>query len=201
MGAEARRRFLAIGAAALVLALIVSLSAGCGQQTDPRVQKLLKDANARMSKAAEVAKSVEAFNREWEALVAGQVNAETSARLEDLFSKTKASETASLDETKAARDDYAKAAGLPVSSAMKKYIDLRRQALDQQEQFLSLELKAMDLRIKVVKGEAAGDPLQTLIELDKQIENLEQESAAHAKRAAALHKEASDYYGEQKLGG
>jgi hypothetical protein len=120
-----------------------------------------------MSKAAEVAKSVEAFNREWEALVAGQVNAETSARLEDLFSKTKASETASLDETKAARDDYAKAAGLPVSSAMKKYIDLRRQALDQH----------------------------------KQIENLEQESAAHAKRAAALHKEASDYYGEQKLGG
>jgi len=201
MGAESRRRLGIIAAAALVLALVAFLAVGCAGQTDPRVQQLLKDANARMSKAAEVTKSVEAFNKEWQTLLAGQVNADTAARLEELLTKTKTSETASLDETKAARADYAKAAGLPGSSSLKKYIDLRRQALDEQEQFLNLELKAMDLRIKVAKGEAAGDPLQTLIELEKQIENIEQQSAAHARRAAQLHKQAIDYYQEQKLGG
>lgn len=200
MGAESRRR-LGVTAAWLVLGLVALLAVGCGGQMDPRVQQLLKDANARMSKAAEVTKSIEAFNKEWQTLLVGQVNADTATRLEDLLTKTKASETASLDETKAARDDYAKAAGLPVSPSLKRYVDLRRQALGEQEQFLNLELKAMDLRIKVAKGEAAGDPLQTLIELEKQIDNIEQQSAAHARRAAELHKQAIDYYQEQNLGG
>lgn len=198
MGPEARRWLLAIACAVL---LLVALGAGCGQQTDPRVQRLLKDASAHVSKAAEVTKSIEAFNKEWQTLITGQANPQIATRLEELLSRTKASETASLDETIAARDDYAKAAKLPLSSSWKKYVDLRHQALDEQEKFLALELQAMDLRIKVAQGEVAGDQLQTLIDLEKKIGTLEEQSAAHARRAGALHKEASDYYREQKLGG
>jgi len=198
MGPEARRWLFA---PALAVAILVSLAAGCGQQTDPRVQQLLKDANAHVSKAAEVTKSIEAFNKQWQTLTTGQADPQIATELDQLFTTTKASETASLDETKAARDDYAKAAKLPLSASWKKYVDLRHQALDEQEQFMALELQAMDLRIEVAKGEEAGTPLQTLIDLERKISSLEDQSAAHAKRAAALHKEASDYYREHKLGG
>ena len=193
-----RRRLLV---AALLLALVPAVAAGCGQQTDPQAQQLLKDASAHLSKAADVTKSIKDFNQQWQALVADQANPQNAAKLEAMLTKTKASETASLDELKAARDEYAKAVGRKISSGLKKYVDLRSRALDEQEQFLKQELQAMDLRIKVARGEAAGEQLQTLIDLEKKIGTLEDRSAAHARRAAALHKEASDYYREQKLGG
>jgi len=188
-------------AVALLPAVLLMAVAGCGQQTDPGAQTLLKDASSHMSKAADVTKSIEAFNKQWGALVADQGNPQTAARLEQLFTTTRASEVASLDETKAARDDFAKAGGLHLSAEMKKYVDLRHEALDEQEQFLATELKAMDLRIKVAKGEASGLSLDALITLNKQINGLEEESAAHAKRAGKLHKEAGDYYREHHLGG
>jgi len=198
MRTEAHRWLFAVALAGILLAL---LAAGCAQKTDPRVRQLLKDASAHASKAAEVTKSIDAFNKDWQTLITGQANPQVAAKLEDLLSRTKASETASLNETKAARDDYARAAKLPLSSGWKKYIDLRHQALDEQEKFLATELQAMDQRIKVAKGEAAGDPITSLIQLEKKIETLEQESAAHAKRAGELYKKASDYYKEHKLGG
>lgn len=188
-------------AAALALAVFVAAMAGCGQQMDPRAQKLLKDANSHMSKAADVTKSIDAFNKQWGSLIADQMNPQIAARLGELLSKTRASETASLNETKAARDDYAKAAGLRLSADMKKYIDLRHEALDEQEQFLTIELKATDLRINGVKGEESGLSLESLIALTRQISALEDASAAHAKRAAELYKKASKYYREHNLGG
>ena len=193
-----RRRLLV---AALLLALVPAVAAGCGQQTDPQAQQLLKDASAHLSKAADVTKSIKDFNQQWQALVADQANPQTAAKLEALLTKTKVSETASLDELKAARDDYAKAVGRKISSGLKKYVDLRSRALDEQEQFLKQELQAMDLRISVARGEAAGDQLQTLIQMEKKINDLETSSAAHLQQAGRLYKQASDYYKEHNLGG
>ena len=193
-----RRRLLV---AALLLALVPAVAAGCGQQTDPQAQQLLKDASAHLSKAADVTKSIEDFNRQWQALVADQANPQNAAKLEAMLTKTKASETASLDELKAARDDYAKAVGRKISSGLKKYVDLRSRALDEQEQFLKQELQAMDLRISVARGVAAGDQLQTLIQMEKKINDLETSSAAHLQQAGRLYKQASDYYKEHNLGG
>jgi len=197
-GAEMRRRLLV---AALLLALVPAVAAGCGQQTDPQAQQLLKDASAHLSKAADVTKSIKDFNQQWQALVADQANPQTAAKLEALLTKTKVSETASLDELKAARDDYAKAVGRKISSGLKKYVDLRSRALDEQEQFLKQELQAMDLRISVARGVAAGDQLQTLIQMEKKINDLETSSAAHLQQAGRLYKQASDYYKEHNLGG
>ena len=187
-------------ALALAMAFILPV-AGCGQQSDPRVRELLKDASAHMSKAAEVTGAVREFDKQWEALAGSLSDPQTAVKLEDLFKKTRVSETSSLDETKAARDDYAKAATLRASAEKKKYIDLRHEALLEQTAFLETELKAMDLRIKVEQGEVSGQPIETLIELNRQISSLEEAEAAHAKRAAALHKQATDYYEEHKLGG
>ena len=77
---------------------------------------------------------------------------------------------------------------------------MKLDAISEQEQLLTSELQAMDLRLEAIKDQKDGAALDTVLAVEKRISELEQESMQHARNASELNKEASTFYQEKKLG-
>jgi hypothetical protein len=184
-------------AAALLAAM---LCGGCGQSTDPHAKKMVEEANDHLSKAAAEIKSLTGFEEQWSSLFKGQVSKEIATKVRLLLEKAKASEQKALDETKEALGLMQEAEKLPMAQNVKKYVALRRQGVEEQVLFLSAELEAMNLRIKAIVGQEAGESLEDLFARYKQVNVIEVESKEHAQKAGQFYKEADDYYKESGLG-
>lgn len=192
--------------ASLVLMLAAALAAGfagagCGTPSNPQASKLIKEANAHLENAADQVKGIGDFNQQFAALFTGAPNPQAATKVRELLEGARKKEQKALDETKEARDTLSKVKELQISDNMKEYIDLKLSALDEQEQALTIELQAMDLRIATIKRVEQGATFEELVPQEKQINDLEQQWAEHMARAADFNKQAKDFYQEKKLGG
>lgn len=196
--------------AAVLLALVVSAAlltgaialAGCGKSSaNPQAQKLIDEANGHLKKAAADIKSLSDFNKAYNSLInGGKINADTAAKVEAMLEKAKKSEQDALSEVKKAKETLSGVNSLSVSSDMKHYVNMKLDAIGEQEQLLTSELQAMDLRLEAIKDQKDGAALDTVLAVEKRISELEQESMQHARNASELNKEASTFYQEKKLG-
>lgn len=189
---------LAVVAFALLLAGLAAT--GCGQPSSKQAGNLIQDSNGHLSKAAEEVKNLGEFNTQWESLVSGQAGKETASQVASLLEQARKREQAALEQVKAAEEAIAKIKDLQVSDEMETWADMKLEALEEQEQFLELELKAMDLRQQAIDSFLAGETVENLLMMEKQISLIEQESREKAKSASDLHKQANAYFKEKDLG-
>jgi len=186
-----------------VFALISRVAAGCGGSgaSDPALKARLAEANAHLTKSADYIKQLGGFKKSWtEALGAG-VTPESVAKLKELLNGARKIEEQALGEIRAASRELASARSLEVSDSMGTYLDMKLDAVDEQDKVLSTELEAMDLRIQTAEAIGAGSQLdQATVLREQRISQLEEESKQHTERAAELHKKANEYYKNKKLG-
>lgn len=191
----------AVVAIVVVAALGALVAAGCGQADDSKVQSLLEKARAHHDKASEQLEGLSEFSQQWNKLVSGTLGEEDLPRLETLLTEARDKERAALEQVAEGRKALQEAAALKAGPEMEHYLDLKLQEVQEQEQLLEAELEAMDLRIEAVKGQQAGESLESLIIREKRIDTLEKESIEHARRASELNKEADEYFEDNNLGG
>jgi hypothetical protein len=190
--------------AAVLLAaavLAVALPAGCGSATDPAAQNLIDQANDHISEAAANIKAVQQIKNDYADLAnADKVTKETAASAIVVLNKAKQAEKKALEEMKAAEKDLSGIKDMKVSGALKKYVDIKLQAIGELEAFLNFEISTMDLRVKTINDKLAGSSLDTLTEEQKKIDSMDAAAAQHLKQADALNQQASRFYEENKLG-
>lgn len=190
-------------AAVLVLVVAIALgigTAGCGAPANPQVSKLINEANAHLTNAANQVKTLGDFNTRFKAILTGQPNPQAAAQVRGLLEAARQKEQRALDETRQAKSALSKVKDLPISDNMKHYIDLKVSALSEQEQALVLELQAMDLRIATMKRIEAGESFADVLPQEKQINDLELQWADHMAQSTDLNKQAKAFYQEKKLG-
>lgn len=90
---------------------------------------------------------------------------------------------------------------MDASREMKTYARMKLEALREQEKIFEVDLRAMLLRIQFMAEQEAGPPIERVLQLQKEISDLEKEEAQRLKKARALYDDANDYYDEKKLGG
>jgi len=164
------------------------------------VSKLINEANAHLTNAANQVKTLGDFNTRFKAILTGQPNPQAAAQVRGLLEAARQKEQRALDETRQAKSGLSKVKDLPISDNMKHYIDLKVSALSEQEQALALELQAMDLRIATMKRIEAGESFADVLPQEKQINDLELQWADHMAQSTDLNKQAKAFYQEKKLG-
>jgi hypothetical protein len=201
MAPETRAGLYAVVVVAISTALAVAfVTGGCGTSTNPEASRLIKEANAHLTNAANQIKGIGDFNSKFSALFTGQASPKASAEVRGLLEAAKQKEQKALDETKAASAALSKVKELKISDNMSQYIGLKLQALGEQEQALNIELEAMDLRISTIGRLESGESFESVLPQEKQINDLELKWAEHMTRAADLNKQASEFYREKRLG-
>ncbi len=189
--------------AAVLLAVVSTVLGGCGGAgaSDPVVRGHLEQANAHLRKASGHTRELANFKQKWTALLNGQLTTDVLSQLRALLVDARKSEEAALGEVKRAYDELSSIKALNINSTMKTYVDMKLNALSEQEKHLSAEIEAVDLRIKTVESMVPGAPLdQASIVREQQIDRLDIESKAHAQRAVELNKKANTYYEKTKTG-
>jgi hypothetical protein len=204
MSAGRSRTRLALTAAtlAIVAALLAPvLLAGCGSTTNPAAQKLINTANAHISDAAAEIKAVQQIKSDYSELAnASKVTKETATSAIGILDKARQAQQRALEELKSADKSLAGIKDMKVGGDLKKYVDIKLQAIGELEGFLNYEISAMDLRIKTINDKLAGIGLDTLTEQQKRIETMDAAAAQHLKQADALNQKASTFYEEKKIG-
>lgn len=181
--------------AALVTILVLLVAVcGCGGGPNEQARELLSEANSHLSAASEAAKKVEGFQEGWQELFSGEdVTAETLAGARNMLYSARENLTEALGEVVEATKAVEAAARLDLSEDMNEYLDLKQEALDEQEQMLKTGLKSINLQVQALSAYESGSQEQFL-EYNDQILVLEEEAAEHARRALELHEQANAYY-------
>ncbi|MFH1149784.1 MAG: hypothetical protein V1748_04860 [Actinomycetota bacterium] len=187
--------------AAGIITILVALAllAGCGSGGTETVRQALQEANRHISSSAEAIKGLSDFQVSWEALVTGG-EADSAPKVRALLLEAQASEQKALTELELAEKALRGVRSEPVSEEMKTYLDMKLDALSEQIAGLEEELGAMPVRLEVISLVEKDAPLDQLLPLHQQIDEIEARSMELLRNAGVMHRDANDYYDEKQLG-
>lgn len=190
------------GSSALALLTVVLLAVGCGSGQTEATRELLLEANSHLSRSADAIKGLSDFQKNWEALTQGQQGdlAEATSKLRGLLLAAQSSEQEALSELKQAESALLSAKSEPVSKEMKRYLDMKLDALSEQKKGLEQELLVMSLRLDLVSAVEQGATFDQVLPLQQQIDEMEARSRELFLKAGVMHRDANDYYDEKQFG-
>lgn len=187
-------------AAALVLA--AAILAGCGgPRVSPEARELLEAARGHASDSAESLEAVEVARKRFLEMVSAQavpgVEALEGAAL--LLDSAERSEEKALSELKQMESVLSRLRGMEPGEELGRYVEMKLEAVREQEKFIETELEAMALRKRIITESGSGASLEQLFDLRSRTAGLEESAEEHAVRARALHEDAEDFFEEKKL--
>ena len=185
-------------ASLLAAAAVFMLAVGCGceDKSISEVRAMLREANAHISEFQEQMKDLAGFKDRWnKALSSGAGTAD----MRNLLASAQKSIEVALRELRESEKSLGAVKGMKISPEMEKYVSMKMEALEEDQKWLELELLAMPLRFQLIDMSEQGATIEEVVSVEQQISDLEKEAAAHRSKAGALHRDANDYYDEQKL--
>lgn len=191
-------KWLTLAAASSLVVLL--LFAGCAGGLNPQAKRLLTDISMHNRKSLEEIKKLDVFYSEWGKLFEGEETEDTIRKAESLIDGAIGSVSAALGEVREMENDFRNIRELDVSSDMRKYCDMKVDALKEQGRALDLVIRGLEMRKELLRAYESGADIEELVSREREIEDVEKEAKTHLDKAKVLHEDANDYYREKRIG-
>lgn len=187
---------------AVIVILGFSLAAfcsGCGDAERQKAEKKLAQANEHIHSAGEGVEKSQNIFKGMEALYSQPASPQLFAEVKSLLLNARKEMQKAHKELRLAEDLLLDVSRMKTGPEMKKYVEMKLDAIAEQRQMVSCLIDSLSMRIELAEKGAAGTNLgvEEMTRYQKEIGEKEEEAAKHAEKAKSLHKEANSYYAEK----
>lgn len=175
------------------------LFAGCGGNANSEARETLERANSHLENASGEFKKMEELKEKSSRFVEQNADAASIQEMMSIIDDFQESAESALDEVQEATSLFQKTLNMKISNDMKKYLNMKLKALDDQVAMLEKLLEAQELRFDLFEAQTQGISMERLYEYAREISDLDKQANALAEKAEAGLRDANEFYKEKDL--